>query len=99
MDLTGKREGCALTVSLSGDMCADCIPATEAFLNENCAGVTELTLDFGGVKKLTKEGLMLLLSTRKKLCGSMRMVNVAEDIYEKLEEQGITTLIDVAKAE
>ena len=99
MDITGQREGASLTVSLSGDMCAECVPQTEAFLNANCAGVTDLTLDFSGVKKLTKEGLMLLLSTKKKLgAAAMSIVNVCEGIYEKLEQQGVTTLINVVRA-
>ena len=99
MDINCSRQGDVLNVSFSGDMCAECVPATEAFLKENLGGVTKLTLDFGNVRKLTNEGLMLLLSTRKKLgAAGMKIVNVGEELYDSLEKQGVTTLIDVEKA-
>lgn len=98
MDINSSREGDRLTVKLSGDFCAECVPETEAFFNGNLAGVKNLAVDFGGVGKFTKEGLMLLLSVRKKLAGAeMSLVNVSEELYERLEEQGITTLMDVKR--
>lgn len=98
MEIKNKREGSVLTVWLEGEVGAGCIPVTEAFLNNSLGGVQKLVIDFGGVKKLAKEGVMLLLSTKKKLAGvEMSLVNVSEDIYDKLEEQGVTTLIDVEK--
>ena len=80
-------------------MCAECVPETEAFLKNNLDGVKKLTVDFGGVDRLANEGLMLLLSTKKKLGSSdLTMVNVKEELYDRLEEQGVTTLMNVVKA-
>ena len=70
MEIKSKREGEVLTVWLEGDVCPGCVPQTEAFFNGNVDGVKKLVVDFGGVKKLAKEGLMLLLSTKKKLAGA-----------------------------
>lgn len=98
MDIKSSREGDRLSVWLSGDFCAECVPATEVFFNGNLAGVKNLKVDFGGVSRLTKEGLMLLLSVRKKLAGAaMSLVNVGAELYERLEEQGIATLMDVRR--
>lgn len=99
MEMKSKRDGDKLTLWLQGDVCADCVPATEAFLKENIAGVKNLTVDFGGVGKFANEGLMLLLSTKKKLGDAdLTMVNVSEELYDRLEEQGVTTLMNVVKA-
>lgn len=98
MDIRSQREGDLLTVWLEGDVCAESIPATEAFFRDNLGGVKQFVIDCGGVKKLTKEGVMLLLSTKKKLGESkMSLINVREDIYDQLDEQGVTTLIDIVK--
>ena len=98
MEIKSKREGEVLTVWLEGDVCPGCVPQTEAFFNGNVDGVKKLVVDFGGGKKLAKEGLMLLLSTKKKLAGAeMSLVNVGEELYDKLDEQGITTLINISK--
>lgn len=100
MDIRSEREGSELKVWLEGDVCAACVPETEAFLNANIGGINRLIVDFGGVKRLTKEGLMLLLSTRKKLVGGeMALVNVPDGICDELEESGVSTLIDVVRAE
>ena len=90
MDIKSSREGDRLSVWLSGDFCAECVPATEAFFNGNLAGVKNLKVDFGGVSRL--------LSVRKKLAGAaMSLVNVGAELYERLEEQGIATLMDVRR--
>lgn len=100
MDIRSEREGSVLTIWLEGDVCSECVPQTEAFLNSSLSGVEKLVIDFGNVRRLTKEGVMLLLSTKKKLAGvEMSLVNVSEQLYDMLDEQGITTLIDISKAE
>ena len=99
MEIKSRREGENLYLWLEGDMCAECVPETEAFLKNNLDGVKKLTVDFGGVDRLANEGLMLLLSTKKKLGSSdLTMVNVIEELYDRLEEQGVTTLMNVVKA-
>lgn len=100
MDIRSEHIGDKLEVWFKGEVCAECVPEAEAFLNGNLGGIKNLVIDFGGVKRLAKEGVMLLLSTKKKLGDvAMSLVNVREDIYDKLEEQGVTTLIDISKAE
>lgn len=42
MDIKSSREGDRLSVWLSGDFCAECVAATEAFFNGNLAGVKNL---------------------------------------------------------
>ena len=99
MDISSLREGNSLKVVLNGELCAESVPQTEAFLNKSLGGINALTVDCGGVKRITKEGLMLLLATKKKL-GNLKMAltNVSEAVYNSLEEQGITTLIDVGRS-
>ena len=99
MDISSLREGNSLKVVLNGELCAESVPQTEAFLNKSLGGINALTVDCDGVKRITKEGLMLLLATKKKL-GNLKMAltNVSEAVYNSLEEQGITTLIDVGRS-
>ncbi len=103
MNIEQKCNGGALTVYIKGDFGADCIPEAEGFLKENLSavkdGVNRIEIDLGEVGRFAKEALLLLLGTKKKLDGKMKVsiVNVGEELYEKLDGQGVTTLLEVKR--
>ncbi len=94
-----------LVFTITGDFCADCIQEAEEFINENLEAnidqANKIKFDLDGVGRLTKEAVLLLIATRKKLGSGRQMsvVNVREELYNGLADSGVTTLLEVRKKE
>lgn len=85
LNLTSKKEGNTLTVSLSGELNTQSAPSFKELLEEQLPGSTQLILDFAECDFVSSAGLRILLSTFKKLQseqGQMKIINVGANLKE-----------------
>jgi anti-sigma B factor antagonist len=87
-----KNNG-ALTVALDGRLDTTTAPELEKFLGENCVDAAALLLDCGKLTYISSAGLRVLLSTQKKMKGSMKLTNVCELVMEVFEMTGFADIL------
>lgn len=97
MEINKKLEGEALTVSLIGRLDTTTAPQLEGELKDSLEGVKELTLDFAALEYISSAGLRVLLSTQKimNVQGSMKVINVNDEIKEVFEITGFNDILTV----
>ena len=90
-------EGGKLTVALTGRLDTTTAPELEQGLKDSLSGVTELVLDLKSLDYVSSAGLRVFLSTQKtmKSQGSMKVINVNEDVYEIFEVTGFTDILTI----
>lgn len=66
-------------------------------LDDLPAGITDLTLDFKNVPYISSAGLRVLLTNHKKMMasGSMRVINVSEDVMDVFEITGFKNVLNI----
>ena len=97
MEITKILEGTSLTVKLTGRLDTTTSPALETFLAENLEGITSLVFDFENLDYISSAGLRILLSSHKKMlsAGSMKVINVNEDIKEIFDVTGFVDILNL----
>ena len=98
MNLTARKNGAELTVSLSGEMNTLTAPELSALLEKELPGVQDLTLDFAECDYVSSAGLRVLLATFKQLKasgGSMVLVNVGENFMDVLQNTGLDAVFEI----
>ncbi len=100
MKNTITRDGGILTVSVWGPLDINSSPELEEALNEELNGATELTVDLAHATYVSSMGLRLLLSWQKRMFkqGSMRVINVPEEVMKLFVETGFTEILDIRPA-
>ena len=97
MTIEIKRNAEEMSLEIVGRVDTTTAPALDAAINENLCGVKNLVLDFKGVEYISSAGLRVLLSAQKKMkkVGSMKVVNVCEEVMEVFEITGFVDILTI----
>lgn len=97
MQTSLKRDNSTLIITVSGRVDTTSAPELEKFILENTEGVTDLVLDLADMPYTSSAGLRVLLKAQKLMNsqGSMKLINVQEDVMEVLDMTGFTDIINV----
>ena len=70
-------------------------PSLENAINEAIDDTSNLVLEFKGVEYVSSAGLRVLLGAQKKMqkIGSMKLINVSEDVMDVLEMTGFADIL------
>ena len=97
MNIDIKKEGTAITFIPEGRLDTASSPELQKAVDENIAGVTDLTFDLKKLAYLSSAGLRVLMSAQKVMLkqGEMRLQNVNEDIMEVMDMVGLTDVFTI----
>ena len=70
-------------------------PALDKTINEDIADAKNLVLDLKGMEYISSAGLRVILAAQKKMqkIGSMKLINVCEDVMEVFEMTGFADIL------
>ena len=97
MTIEIKRTAEATTIELAGRLDTTTAPALDKTINEDIAGTTNLVLNVKGLEYISSAGLRVFLGAQKKLqkIGSMKVINVCEDVMEVFEMTGFADILTI----
>ncbi|MCR4788297.1 MAG: STAS domain-containing protein [Lachnospiraceae bacterium] len=97
MDMNFKNAGNELTVSLAGRLDTTTSPELEKELSTKLDDVGSLIFDFKDLEYISSAGLRVVLATQKTMNkkGSMKLINVNNNILEILEVTGMTDILTI----
>ena len=97
MTIEIKRNAEVITIELVGRLDTTTAPALDKTINEDIKDVKNLVLDVKGLEYISSAGLRVLLSAQKKLqkVGSMKVVNVCEEVMEVFEMTGFADILTI----
>ena len=100
MTYTIERDGETLAVRVWGRLDINTTPVLDEALKKELYDVTDLTIDLAGVDYVSSMGLRLLLALQKRMFkqGSMRVINVPEEVMKLFVETGFTEILDIRPA-
>ena len=92
-----KRNAENTIVELVGRLDTTTAPSLEKTLNEDMGDTKNLVLDFKGLEYISSAGLRVLLSAQKRMqkIGSMKVINVCEEVMEVFEITGFADILDI----
>ena len=90
MTIEIKKNTNQMIIDVVGRLDTITAPVLEKTIDDSIASVENLVLDFKGLEYISSAGLRVLLGTKKKLqkSGSMKLINVCDDVMEVLEMTG-----------
>ena len=99
LNIVKDKNGDALKVSLEGRVDTVTAPELEQSLNSELESVKELTFDLKALDYISSAGLRVLLSAQKIMSkqGSMKLINVSENIMEIFEVTGFVDILTIEK--
>ncbi len=97
MEIKKEQNGPVLKISLSGRLDAVTAPDLDKVVQNELAGVTELTLDFTDLVYVASAGLRVLLLAQKRMKkqGSMKLTHVNKDVKDVLEMTGFIDFLTI----
>ncbi len=97
MTIESKKDAGKLTLTITGRLDTVAAPKLEETLKESYDGVTELVFDLAKLEYISSAGLRVLLSAQKTMNkqGSMKVINVGEEIMEIFEITGFTDILNI----
>lgn len=98
LELTTKKEGAALTVTLNGELNSLTAPQLKTVLEEKLAETDALYLDFARCDSVSSAGLRVLLNTYKKMKakkGTMEFLNIGPNFSEVLNITGLDVVFNI----
>ena len=97
MTIDIKKNASAITIEVVGRLDTITAPVLEQTINDNMANMQNLVFDFEGLEYISSAGLRVLLSAQKKMqkIGTMKLVNVCEDVMEIFEMTGFADILDI----
>ena len=98
MDIKKVAEGSALTVSLGGRLDAVTALELDKNLSASLNGITDLTIDLTDLEYISSAGLRTLLKLQKRMYnqGSMKIINIRENVREVLNMTGFSNVLAIA---
>ena len=92
-----KRNVENTVVELVGRLDTTTAPSLEKMLNEDMGESKNLIFDFKGVEYISSAGLRVLLSAQKRMqkIGSMKVINVCEEVMEVFEITGFADILTI----
>ena len=99
MTIEKNLNGTELTVTVTGRLDTTTAPQLESELKSSLDGIEELAMDFTGLDYLSSAGLRVLLSLHKIMMkkGSMKLVNVNEEVCDVFEVTGFDEILTYEK--
>ena len=97
MEITKNRQDQKLTIAVSGRVDSPSSAEFEKCVMESLDGVTELVFDLKDMTYISSAGLRVILMAYKEMKkqGSMKLVNVSDDIVDILDMTGFLDLYDI----
>ena len=95
MTIEIKRNDNEITIAVAGRLDTITAPALEKSIGEHIEGIKTLILNFEGLEYISSAGLRVLLGAQKKIAksGSMKLINVCEEVMEVLEMTGFADIL------
>ena len=100
MDIKKKKQSGTLTVTVSGRIDTVTAPQFQDGVKPDLEGVSNLVIDFAGVKYISSAGLRVLLSLQKIMNkqGAMKLINVNSTINDVFEVTGFSDILTIETA-
>ena len=97
MTIEIKKNDKEITIEIVGRLDTITAPVLEKTIGDNICGMQSLILDFKGLEYISRAGLRVLLGAQKKMngVGSMKLINVCEDVMEVLEMTGFADILTI----
>ena len=82
-------------IEVVGRLDTNTAPTLDKTINEDIDGTKNLVLNFKGLEYISSAGLRVILSAQKKMqqIGSMKLINVSEEVMEVLEMTGFADIL------
>ena len=95
MTIEIKKNDHETTIEIVGRLDTITAPALDKTINEDIADVKNLVLNFKGLEYISSAGLRVLLGAQKKMqkVGTMKLVNVCEEVMEVFEMTGFADIL------
>ena len=95
MTIEIKRSVEEIVLGVAGRLDTTTAPALDKTIAENINGIKNLILDFKGLEYISSAGLRVLLSAQKRMqkIGSMKVINVCEEVMEVFEITGFADIL------
>ena len=95
MTIEIKRNADATIIELGGRLDTTTAPALDKTIAEDIGDTKNLVLNIKGLEYISSAGLRVLLSAQKKMqkIGSMKVINVCEDVMEVFEMTGFADIL------
>ncbi len=99
MTIDKKKDGSKLVFALEGRLDTTTSPDLETQLKESTDGIDDLVFDLAKLEYISSAGLRVLLSAQKIMNkqGSMKVINVNEDIMEIFDVTGFSDILTIEK--
>ena len=97
MTIEIKKNADATTIEIVGRLDTITAPSLDKTISEDLADTKNLILDVKGMEYISSAGLRVLLSAQKKMqkIGSMKLINVCEDVMEVFEMTGFADILSI----
>ena len=95
MTIEIKKNANETTIEVVGRLDTITAPVLEKTINDNSQDIESLILDLKGLEYISSAGLRVLLGAQKKMqrIGSMKLINVCEDVMEIFEMTGFADIL------
>lgn len=92
-----KKNAEDTTIEIVGRLDTTTAPSLEKTINEDIEGVKNLILDLKGLEYISSAGLRVVLGAQKKMkqVGSMKVINVCENVMEVFEITGFADILTI----
>lgn len=100
LELTTKRDGKELTVSLNGEVNTITAPRLKERIDAELPDTDVLILDFAGCDFVSSAGLRVLVAAfkiLKKRGGQMKLINIGKNFGEVLNITGLDVVFGIAQ--
>ena len=98
MTIEIKKNADVATIEIAGRLDTTTAPMLDKTINEEIGDAKHLILDIKDLNYISSAGLRVLLSAQKKMqkLGSMKVVNVCQEIMEIFEMTGFADILVIA---
>lgn len=95
MTLEIKKNAAETIIQITGRLDTITAPALDKTINEDIGDTKNLILDMKSLEYISSAGLRVLLGAQKKMqkIGSMKVVNVCEEVMEVFEMTGFADIL------
>jgi anti-sigma B factor antagonist len=97
MTIEIKKNDQETIIEIVGRLDTITAPALDKTINEDIGDTKNLVLDLKGMEYISSAGLRILLAAQKKMqkIGSMKVINVCEDVMEVFEMTGFADILTI----
>ena len=97
MTIEIKKKGAEALLELSGRLDTTTAPVLDKTILEEISESANLVLDLKGLEYISSAGLRVLLSAQKRMrkSGSMKLMNVCEEVMEVFEMTGFADILEI----